>query len=135
MYNDSNHYNLGALADYTPVTMPVFTNTTASIQAAPAASGGGNFWSSVLNIGNKVVDTVKTVAPVAKDLKAQIDAIKSQTQQITSGGGSYTQSGSALPGAPADTGMSTGAKVAIGVGVVAVLGGGGYLIYNAAKKK
>lgn len=135
MYNDSNHYNLGALADYTPISMPVFTNTTASIQAAaPAASSGGNFWNSLLNIGSKVASTVKEVAPVALDLKAKIDAIKSQTQQITSGGGSYTQSGSSLPSAPADAGMSTGAKVAIGVGVMAVLSGGGYLIYQASQK-
>jgi hypothetical protein len=136
MYNDSNHYNLGALADYTPISMPVFTNATASIQASPAAaSSGGNFWSSLVNIGNKVADTVKTVATIAKDLKSQIEAIKSQTQQITSGG-SYTSSGaSSSSGAPpADTGMSTGAKVAIGVGVLAVLGGGGYLIYQASHK-
>lgn len=131
MYNDNNTY-LG----YTPINMPVFTNATANIQAAvPAPASGGNFWTSLVNIGTKVVSTAKTVAPIAKDLKSQIDAIRAKTPTSSSGANNSSPGAGIDYNAPASSGMSTGAKVGIAAASLLILGGGGFLIYKTNKKK
>lgn len=132
--------SLGLTTTPVPITMPTFN--AGSVQAAVPASSG-NLWSSILNIGSQVANTIKTVAPAVQNAKSTIDALRAKTQtQTQQPGTSYTpapaatnnQSSSTPPPPAADEGMSTTAKVLIGVGIASALASGIYLIVSSSQK-
>jgi len=115
------------------ITAPTPTVNTATTTAA--TSGGSGFLSTLGNIFssqafNTVLDTAANQLNSKNTLKEQANQIK--LAQVNAANNALLAQQGINPAGTTSTGMSTGAKVAIFIGVVILIGG---VIYLMSKKK